>query len=306
MPPIVARVQSVPFERAVIESYESRAEWDAAATDLVRTMLDRWHLSAGEAFVGGEAGAALRVTTDDGSPAVLKVGFPHVEGVDEAVALDAWSASGLSPRVLRQDAWTWSMLLDEVRPGAALSSEQEGPALDAGVRLLSRLHACEAPRSIPTLENTMRAYLDQARALRPDQDKALRELGAAELLDSGLDEGERLSADSVGDALLHGDFNPGNVLRAGHDSWVAIDPKPLTGDPAFDLYPLVQQLGDPHSASTRLQTAAELLGCDLGRAIRWSFARSALNVSWFVADGDREAARAAVAETAMWRGLSVP
>lgn len=296
----------MPFERAVIESYASRADWDAAATDLVRTMLERWHLTAGEAYVGGEAGAALRVTTADGSPAVLKVGFPHVEAVDEAVVLDVWSASGLSPKVLSQDAWTWSMLLEEVRPGTALSLAPEDGALDAGVRLLSRLHACEAPASIPTLPSTMRAYLDEARSLRPGQEKDLRELGATELLDTGLDECERLAADSVGDALLHGDFNPGNVLRAGQDSWLAIDPKPMTGDPAFDLYPLVQQLGDPHTAAARLESAIALLGCDLSRAFRWSFARSALNVSWYVADGDREAARAAAAEAAAWRELSAP
>jgi streptomycin 6-kinase len=35
--------------------------------------------------------------------------------------------------------------------------------------------------------------------------------------------------------LLHGDFHPGDVLAAQRRSWLAIDPKPWVGDPAFDL-----------------------------------------------------------------------
>jgi streptomycin 6-kinase len=40
--------------------------------------------------------------------------------------------------------------------------------------------------------------------------------------------------------LLHGDFNPGNVLAGRTGTWVAIDPKPMIGDPAYDLWPLLE------------------------------------------------------------------
>jgi streptomycin 6-kinase len=39
--------------------------------------------------------------------------------------------------------------------------------------------------------------------------------------------------------LLHGDFNPGNVLSWGDGRWAVIDPKPMIGDPAYDPWPLV-------------------------------------------------------------------
>ncbi len=61
----------------------------------------------------------LQVTTADGTSAVLKVGFPHFEGVWEAVGLERWGPD-LAPEVLRQDPWTWSLLLEQLRPGTQL------------------------------------------------------------------------------------------------------------------------------------------------------------------------------------------
>src|SRR6187431_1984556 len=110
----------VAFEVAAIEAYPTRSRWDASAAEIVQTMLDRWHLEPGDAYVGGEAASVLRVTTSDGRPAVLKVGFPHPEAVGEAIALEAWGPQ-LCPRVLRQDPWTWSLLLERVESGIPLS-----------------------------------------------------------------------------------------------------------------------------------------------------------------------------------------
>ena len=40
--------------------------------------------------------------------------------------------------------------------------------------------------------------------------------------------------------LLHGDFHYANVLAGRRAPWLAIDPKPLAGDPAFDVAPLLR------------------------------------------------------------------
>ena len=45
--------------------------------------------------------------------------------------------------------------------------------------------------------------------------------------------------------LLHGDFHPGNVLSAQREPWLAIDCKPVVGDPAYDL---AQWLGNRYEA----------------------------------------------------------
>jgi len=295
-------METGPFEATAIDAYPSKSAWDASAAELVGTMLHRWHLTAGEAFVGGEAASVLRVTTQDGTAAVLKVGFPHEEAVWEAVALEAWGPA-LAPRVLRQDAWTWALLLEDVRPGIPLARAAM-PARDAlvvGAELYGRLGARAVPPGILLLEEAMAPFVARAAASAPADDELLR---------AGLAEFEVLLQLPGGDALLHGDYNPGNVLQSA-EGWVAIDPKPVRGDPAFDLWPLVSQLGtvwsEPHPEAVlarQLDVVCSVAGVDRDRSARWGFARSALNISWFRADGDARAAGAAEREAAAWRAVA--
>src|SRR5262249_27017945 len=82
--------------------------------------------------------------------------------------------------------------------------------------------------------------------------------------------------------LLHGDFHPGNVLSAERQPWLAIDGKPVVGDPAYDLaqwianrYEAVERSPDP-VAPLRRQIArfAGRLHLDPGRIAGWTFVKS--------------------------------
>lgn len=304
-------MQCVPFELTSLDAYPTRSSWDAVATEIVGTMLDRWRLSAGEPYVGGEAGAVLRVEREDGSPAVLKVGFPHPEAEWEAVALDAW-APQLAPRVLRQDPWTWSMLLERVESGIPLARAPL-PAKDAiavGAELHARLRDSQIPEGVPSLASVLHAYAHDARARFAEQTAAYESLGVGGLVTTGIDALAEL-ADSPSDrVLLHGDLNPGNILRSG-DQWLAIDPKPMHGDPAFDLWPLLAQLGSPWTRPDpsaylheNLDHLAVLTSYDAERMARWAYARTALTVSWHLSDGDERAARSAARELRAWTSVS--
>lgn len=51
-----------------------------------------------------------------------------------------------------------------------------------------------------------------------------------------------LPLDAPREGLAHGDFNPGNILRddsGGAAGWIAIDPKAVIGDLAWDPWPLI-------------------------------------------------------------------
>jgi streptomycin 6-kinase len=304
-------VHAVAFESSPIERYRSKADWDATAADLVRTMLERWHLIAGEPYLGGEAASVLRVTTADGTPAVLKVGFPHLEGVWEAVGLEVWGP-GLAPAVLRQDAWTWSLLLERIEPGTPLSRAglATQDALELATELYREMSRSPVPSGVLTLREVADVYLANAWARLPSQAAELARLGARELLERGLEETDALAATDGGSVLLHGDFNPGNLITADHGLRV-IDPKPMAGDAEFDLFPLIEQLGTPlsrpHALATverRLLDATRIIGCDAARTARWCFARSALNLSWWLEDGNHAAAVETVPELRLWRELS--
>jgi streptomycin 6-kinase len=300
-----------PFEQAPIASYPSAASWSADAPDIVARMLERWQLTLVSAFVGGVAASVLSVTTDAGDPAVLKVAFPHPEGMWEAVGLSSFPA-GTAPRVLRQDAWTWSMLLEPVVPGTPLASGELSPteAIEIGGSLLARLHEGVVPAGIPSLRNAMGDYSNAAMERLPHQRARLHELGVAGLVTDATEELERLARDDAPVVLLHGDFNPGNILRDetnGQGGWRAIDPKPLSGDPAFDLWPIVTQLGAPFESPDpaarlrdQLERAADAAGVDAARAACWAFARTGLNVSWYLADGDEHQAEVESEALRVW------
>src|SRR5262249_54082001 len=51
--------------------------------------------------------------------------------------------------------------------------------------------------------------------------------------------------------VLHQDFHGGNVLRSEREPWLAIDPKPLVGEPAFDAASLLRDRRDELAADPR-------------------------------------------------------
>lgn len=304
-------MQTVPFEVTAIDAYASKVAWDASAAELVGTMLRRWNLTAGQPFVGGEAASVLRVTVDDGSSAVLKIGYPHVEAIWEAVGLEGWGRA-LAPRVLRQDAWTWALLLEDVRPGIPLLRYQVSAedALRSAARLYEVTSTRQIPEGLPRLEESMRPFLDKAVSRLRQHLPILWPNGG--VLEAGLETMAALLDISPRDSFLHGDFNPGNVISSDR-GWRVIDPKPMRGDAAFDLWPLVSQLGSPWThahpetvLAAQLRLVAGITDVDYGRAARWGFARAALNVSWFLDDQDGRAALAAMREARAWQRVSAP
>lgn len=103
----------------------------------------------------------------------------------------------------------------------------------------------------------------------------------------------RVLLDTARDAVaLHGDLHHGNVLDAGPRSWLAIDPKALLGERAFDVANL---LANPspyaeivHSRERMLRHArlyATALQLDLGRVLAFGLAHAGLSASWDLEDG---------------------
>ena len=301
------------FLRSERQSWPSISTWQGETAALVATALERWHLTAGEPYTGGEAGAVLRITTAAGESAVLKVGFPHVEAVGEALALQAWSPA-LAPRVLKQEPWAWWLMLERIEPGIPLSMTalSTDEAIRVGARMLAELSAVRAAPELPSVREIVDAYLVSAAERRPARAAALAST-ETDLVEHGLDLAAALAQHDSGRALVHGDLNPGNLLRADDRpaGWVAIDPKPMRGDPEFDLEPLVTQLGSPSRTvlpEKQLEAwvglAADLAGLDADLAVRWGVARTALDVTWYAADRNEHAMRAALARLRSWTAVS--
>ncbi len=96
--------------------------------------------------------------------------------------------------------------------------------------------------------------------------------------------------------LLHGDYHHGNVLAAERMPWLAIDPKPLVGERAYDLAWLVRdrlstlaaQPGSRAAARRRLAKLASALEVDPERLRGWTVFRSVEAGVWSLSVGDPE------------------
>ena len=55
--------------------------------------------------------------------------------------------------------------------------------------------------------------------------------------------------------VLHGDLHFANVLAATREPWLAIDPKPVNGDPHYEVAPLLWNRWDEVLAASSVRSA---------------------------------------------------
>ena len=113
-----------------------------------------------------------------------------------------------------------------------------------------------------------------------------------------VEEAESLFADLLategGLLLLHGDLHQKNILSARREPWLAIDPKGVVGEAAYDtaalLHNPVEALGVPDPkrlTERRLDVLAGEPGLDRDRIRAWAFAQAVLAAYWALEDGGR-------------------
>ncbi|QBF28071.1 3'-kinase [Pseudomonas tructae] len=98
------------------------------------------------------------------------------------------------------------------------------------------------------------------------------------------------------ECVLHGDIHHANILDFGEKGWLAIDPKRLYGERAFDYANL---FCDPsHAIATnpvlfhqRLQIVCQVADLPRQRMLQWIIAWGGLSAAWFLEDDLFEDAR---------------
>ena len=265
----------IPDDLARAAAAEGRCEWLAELPALVARIAADWQVDVGGPFLPGGATAWVAPALDPaGKEFVLKICWRHPEAVHEAAGLRAWAGAG-AIRVFRAEelAEATVLLLERCRPGTplrALPPEQHDLVI-AG--LLRRLWIrppsghCFRPLS------DMCDYWASRYEHRSAAERSCLEGPQATEGIRLLRELPRTGGDVM---LLHTDLHAGNVLAAEREAWLAIDPKPYVGDPAYDVTQhlfngvFVEQV-DVGAVARRM---ARLLDLDLGRILRWLFARA--------------------------------
>src|SRR5262245_9266356 len=249
-----------------------REAWLAALPATVADLAGRWRLTLGAPFTGDEVSCAwvAPAVRADGTTAVLKVGMPHMEGAHELAGLRFWNGDGMV-RLLDADDDANAMLLERCEPGTHLRAmpEPEQDVVIAGV--LRRLWRAPAqPHPFRPLADMIAHWTRETRAAS----SSWIDTG---LVRSGLQALEELSVPSAADVLLATDLHAGNVLRAEREPWLAIDPKPFVGDPAYDVTQHLVNCRDRVLAApdATIRRVADLVQVDHCRVRHWLFGRAA-------------------------------
>lgn len=256
--------------------------------------LDRWHLVPDGVPVTTPSNRLLPVRSE-GTPAMLKIGVDAEErrGADVMV----WWAGDGAARVLAQDGD--ALLLERALGGASLAEMARHGRDDEASRIICEVAARLHARSHPP--DPLRAQLvPLSRWFAQLEPAAARHGGvlghaaamARELLETARDI-----------VVLHGDLHHGNILDAGERGWLAIDPKGLVGERAFDFANIFcNPDSDVATAPGRLARQVEVVACAAGvnrvRLLSWVLAYAGLSAAWTLGEADNATLALAIAERA--------
>lgn len=258
-----------------------------------RPWLARWGLAPDGPAFATPIGSRLMPVLQDGRPAMLKLAG-HEEERRGARLMAWWDGQGAA-RVLAIEGE--ALLLERLAgPGDLAAMARGGRDDEASAILCEAAAVLHAPRTGPP-PDTLVPLPQWFRALAPAAAAhggvfARAEATARRLL------GERRET-----AVLHGDLHHGNVLDGGARGWLAIDPKGLVGERAFEFAnllrnPDVETALAPGRLARRASLVAARAGIERGRLLDWAFAYAALGAAWSLQAGDDPAPGLAIAEAA--------
>jgi streptomycin 6-kinase len=254
------------------------AEWVDHLPRLAEGLLDEWELEQDGWAMHGYTSLVLPVVTALHEPAALKIAFPHEEAEHEHLALSRWAGDG-AVRLLRADPHRRAMLLERLQH-RTLADVHALEACEVVAGLYHRLHVPALPQLRTLAASLERSAEDLARLPRsaPLPHRLVEQAGSLSL-DLAADTGTRAR-------VLHGDLHYTNVLAAEREPWLAIDPKPVSGDPHSELAPMLWNRFDEIEAGPggvragvrrRFHALVDAAGFDEDRARDWVVVRVMLN-----------------------------
>jgi streptomycin 6-kinase len=250
------------------------AAWLDRLPEVLRRLEQRWALTPDTPLDGEEPSCSYvtAVQAANGTPAVLKIGMPHMEGEQEIQGLRFWDGDP-TVRLLAFDDELGAMLLERCVPGSplrALAEDDQDVVISGLLRRLWRQPP--KPHLFRPLSTLTRYWANETRS-QIEQERNI-DMG---LVRAGLRLFEELPGSATRSALLATDLHAGNVVRAQREPWLVIDPKPFVGDPAYDatqhLFNCLTRLR--LNPDRTMRNFADLAEIEYERVRLWTFARAA-------------------------------
>lgn len=278
-----------PLKRRMIEMHgEAGRLWVEGLPGLIAEFEQRWSIRAFAPFTLSFNYVAPAVRLN-GEEVVLKIGWPDPELLSEMDALKIYQGRGIA-QLLECNRDKGALLLERVRPGRMLSEvEDDEQATEIAANVMRQIwQPVEPGNGLLTVAQWARGFT----RLRQHYGGGtgpfpLRLVEAA----------ERIYTDFLASpgpqVLLHGDLHHFNILSGTRLPWMAIDPKGVVGEAAYDTGALLRNpvpniLAHPDLKNITLRRVAQLsdlLSIDRQRIAGWGMAQAVLSAWWSVEDG---------------------
>ena len=245
----------------------------------------RWSLSVAPPFASANYSYAAPARDQHGAQVVVKLAVPGDYVAAEIDALRLFDGDGAA-RLVDSDETLGAMLLERLEPGELLldvDDDREATSVAAG--LMTRLR-----RPVPP-KHRFHNIWEWMQGLEPL--RSAFDGGAGPVPVSLVERAEaHLRNPSGEEALLHGDLHHFNILSAGREPWLSIDPKGIVAEPEYEAAAFLRNnlLDGPEPRtmlSMRIDQLAEEAGLDRERMIGWGLADRVLSAWWSYEESGR-------------------
>ena len=244
----------------------------------------RWSLTVMAPFEPLSYNYVAPAIRADGAGVVLKLGVPNPELLTEAEALRLYDGRGIV-QLLDADLDQGILLLERLEPGTMLldvAREDDEKATSIAAQVMRQLWIPAPPTGpFPPVAR----WADGLERLRDHFDG-----GSGPFPPTLVEMAETLFDELIGSmaqrVLLHGDLHHYNILAAERRPWLALDPKGLIGEPAYEIGAFLRNPRPQpvHVLARRVDQFVQELGFDRARIVGWGVAQAVLSAWWSIED----------------------
>lgn len=272
------------FTQNALSHGEEGQQWLDRIPSLITDYQKKWSLQVFPPFPLSYNYVAPAIRSD-GSKAVLKIGFPKdKEFYTEIDALTLFHGEGVV-RLLEVDRDNAVILIEQIIPGTPLSTltdDDQATSILASV-MKTLWKPVPQDHTFISIKEWMQAiphYQNQWQGKNGPLPLSLVEK-AAHLFNE-------LIATSTTPVLTHGDLHHDNVLFSDRGGWLAIDPKGIAAEPAYETAAMIRNPYEtvrlhkdiPRILTRRIHILSEELAIDPERIRQWGFAQTMLSAVW--------------------------
>ncbi|MCZ6913959.1 MAG: hypothetical protein O7C59_05525 [Rickettsia endosymbiont of Ixodes persulcatus] len=258
-------------------------EWLISLPKVVKKLAQQWSLAHIKPVNNMSWNYVALAFQENSLPIVLKISCDKQIIQDEYKALRHFDGHG-SIKVLAINWQYNALLLQQAIPGHCLK-ELHPQKLAETIKIYS---AVVQVLATPKIYDNSTAHVSQwCNAVDRITDSRIEKF----FVDKAKQLRSALLNTAQPEYLCHGDLHLENILQHG-SHWLAIDPKGIIGDTAFEAAAFAllspDELKDSQQVTSKLIDRVEklsiTLGIDFNRLLAWIFLRTIISAQWFIED----------------------